>query len=66
MAAYDKLEQFRAGDEDWEFYEEHSQYFVANDIKEAEKQRAIFLSVCVGKYVQGDMKPCGTKEARRM
>ena len=45
MAAHGKLEQFHVGQEDWETYEERlQQYFVANDIVEAEKQRAILLS----------------------
>ena len=47
MAAHGKLEQFHVGQDDWESYEERlQQYFVANDIKEAEKQRAILLSSC--------------------
>ena len=47
MAAHGKLEQFHVGQEDWESYEERlQQYFVANDIAEAEKQRAILLSAC--------------------
>ena len=47
MAAHGKLEQFHIGQEDWESYKEClQQYFVANDIAEAEKQKAILLSVC--------------------
>ena len=46
MAAHGKLDQFQ-GQEDWESYEERlQQYFVANDIKDAEKQRVILLSTC--------------------
>ena len=44
MAAHGKLEQFHVGQEDWESYEERlQQYFVANDIMEAEEQRLSFL-----------------------
>ena len=44
MAAHGKLEQFHVGRDNWESYEERlQQYFVANNIKEAKKQRAIFL-----------------------
>ena len=44
---YGKLEQFCVGQDDWESYKEHiQQYFMANDIKEAEKQRALLLSSC--------------------
>ena len=47
MAAHGKLEQFHMGQEGWESYKEClQQYFVANDIAEADKQRAIFLSAC--------------------
>ena len=47
MAAHGKLEQFHVGQEEWDTYKEClQQYFVANDIDGAEKQRAILLSVC--------------------
>ena len=47
MAAHGKLDQFHTGQGDWESYEEClQQYFVANDVKDAEKQRAILLSMC--------------------
>ena len=47
LAAHGKLEQFHMGQDDWELYEERlQQYFVANDIKETEKKRAILLSSC--------------------
>ena len=47
MAAHGKLEQFHMGQEGWESYKEClQQYFVANDIAEADKQRAILLSAC--------------------
>ena len=47
MAAHGKVEQFHVGQEDWESYKERlQQYFVANSIAEAEKQRAILLSTC--------------------
>ena len=47
MVAHGKLEQFHMGQEGWESYKEClQQYFVANDIAEADKQRAILLSAC--------------------
>ena len=47
MAAHGKLDQFHMGQDDWESYEEHlQQYFVTNNVKDAEKQRAILLSTC--------------------
>ena len=46
MAAHGKLESFHEGQDDWESYEERlQQYFVANDIEDAMKQRAILLGV---------------------
>ena len=46
MASHGKLEQFHVGQEDWDTYEEClQQYFVANNVEGAEKQRTI-LSVC--------------------
>ncbi|XP_058858757.1 uncharacterized protein K02A2.6-like [Acipenser ruthenus] len=50
MAAYGKIEEYKAEQEDWIQYTERlSQYFIANEIKETEKQRAILLSVCGAK-----------------
>ena len=47
MAAHGKLEQLHMGKEGWESYKEClQQYFLANDIAEADKQRAILLSAC--------------------
>ena len=44
MAAHGKLEQFHVGQENWESYEERlQQYFVANDIVEAENRGLSFL-----------------------
>ena len=57
MAAHGKLEQFHVGQEDWDTYKERlQQYFVANNVKGAKKQRAILLSVWAS-YPQGDTKP---------
>ena len=47
MAAHGKLKQFHMGQEGWESYKQClQQYFVANNIAESDKQRAILLSVC--------------------
>jgi len=47
MAVYGRLEHFHGRQEDWDSYEEYlQQYFMANNIKEAEKQRTILLSAC--------------------
>ena len=41
------IREFEAGREDWTSYTERlQQYFAANDVDSAEKQRAIFLSAC--------------------
>ena len=41
------ISEFEAGREDWTSYTERlQQYFAANDVDSAEKQRAIFLSAC--------------------
>ena len=38
---------FKASGEDWtEYCERLEQYFLANDVNSADKQTAIFLSVC--------------------
>ena len=50
MAQIGKIEHFQIG-EDWESYEEHLQkYFKANEITDAGKQVAIFLTV-VGSHL---------------
>ena len=47
MATHGKLGEFEASLEDWTSYIEHlNNYFVANDITDAGKQRAILLSAC--------------------
>ena len=47
MATHGNIGQFDRGVEDWTAYcERLEQYFMANDVKDAGKQRAILLSVC--------------------
>ena len=47
MATHGSVGAFEDGREEWTSYTERlQQYFTANDIKTAEKQRAILLSVC--------------------
>ena len=47
MATHGRLSEFDSAREDWESYVKRLEmYFTANDAKEAEKQRAIFLSGC--------------------
>ena len=48
MATHGRIGEFnRAEEEDWTAYcERLEQYFLANDVESAEKQRAILLSVC--------------------
>ena len=47
MAMHGSVGAFEDGREEWTSYTERlQQYFTANDIKTAEKQRAILLSVC--------------------
>ena len=47
MATHGVLDSFEPKKEDWESYTERlEQYFVANDVQAAAKQRAILLSVC--------------------
>ena len=50
MASYGKLEEFDSEKEEWQLYMERlDQYFLANGITDAAKQKAIFLSVCGSK-----------------
>ena len=50
MAAFGKIEEFHADVDEWSQYTERlAQYFIANDIENADKQRAILLSVCGAK-----------------
>ena len=47
MATHGNICEFNAEAEDWKSYTERlQQYFTANDVDSAEKQRAILLSVC--------------------
>ena len=39
--------EFNSSDEDWSFYTERlQQFFIANDVLDASKQRAMLLSAC--------------------
>ena len=50
MATYGKIQEFKPSEENWNQYVERlEQYFIANDVKDMAKQRAIFLSVCGSK-----------------
>ena len=47
MATHGNIGEFDRGAEDWAAYcERLEQYFLANDVEDVEKQRAILLSVC--------------------
>ena len=47
MALPGSIGEFDDDRETWKSYTEHlTQYFTANNVKSADKQRAIFLSVC--------------------
>ena len=47
MALHGSIGPFVSAQEDWTSYAERvAQYLTANNIKEAERQRAILLSVC--------------------
>ena len=50
MATYGNVGEFKGSEESWTQYVERlEQYFTANEIKGAKKQRAILLSVCGSK-----------------
>ncbi|CAB3995696.1 Retrovirus-related Pol poly from transposon, partial [Paramuricea clavata] len=50
MATYGKVSPFDEAEETWTQYTERlEQYFLANEVTDAKKQRAIFLSVCGSK-----------------
>ena len=47
MATHGSVGEFNSGVEDWASYTERlKQYFAANDVENADKQRAILLSGC--------------------
>ena len=47
MATHGSVGEFDLGRETWTAYTERvEEYFLANDIRSAEKQRAVLLSVC--------------------
>ena len=49
MATHGTLGEFDAGNEDWTSYSERlEQYFHANDVKDADKQRAILRTNSFG------------------
>lgn len=50
MATYGKIGEFIESEETWtQYIERLEQYFLANDLEDASKQRAILLSVCGSK-----------------
>lgn len=50
MATYGKISEFEPDSEDWlQYVERLGYYFEANEISDAAKQKAIFLSVCGSK-----------------
>ena len=50
MATFGNVGEFKESEESWTQYAERlEQYFVANEIKDEKKQRAILLSVCGSK-----------------
>ena len=65
MAKHGSIGEFDRSQEDWVSYcEQLEQYFVANDVKNADKQRAILLSVwCID--VPTDPEFGGTEQANR-
>ena len=47
MATYSQIKEFDNSEEKWSQYVEClGHYFLANDIDDADKQKAIFLSIC--------------------
>ena len=47
MAVHGQLSAFNSTEDDWQSYTERLEfYFTANNIEDAEKRRAILLSVC--------------------
>ncbi len=47
MATYSRLREFNPAVEDWISYAERLEfYFTANEVKEADTQRAVLFSVC--------------------
>jgi hypothetical protein len=50
MATYGKVSPFDEAEESWTQYTERlEQYFLANEVTDAKKQRAIFFTVCGSK-----------------
>ena len=50
MVTYGKIGKFRESEESWTQYVERlEQYFLANEVEDAGKQRVILLSVCGSK-----------------
>ena len=50
MAKHGTLGEYNADQEEWSVYAERLEhYFIANDVKDASKRRAILLSVCGAK-----------------
>ena len=50
MATYGKISEFKESEESWTHYIERlEQYFLANEVDEVGKKRAILLSVCGSK-----------------
>ena len=48
---FGKLAEFEPSKNDWtEYMEQMEQFFLANDIDNADKKKAILLSACGGKY----------------
>ena len=50
MATYGKIGEFKESEETWiQYVQRLEQYFLANEVEDARKRRAILLSVCWSK-----------------
>ena len=67
MATHSRLREFNPAVEDWTSYAERLEfYFAANEVKEAEKQRAVLFSVCGAatyKFIKNLLAPTNPVDA---
>ena len=66
MASHGRIGEFNPQREDWTSYIERlKEYFIANDLEEATKQKAILLSVVGGRNISADEKLNSSQETDR-